>query len=179
MTETHVHLPTLIQIEAAFIGNRLRRRRRKLGLRRRHLATEHVPPGHLRAIERGAVQLDGATLTEVASAYGVDLAMLVHGRPAMIVDEAALTIGEQREPFTAGSLTSMVCAYLALMKTGDTSTTPGTPLHRDDIVQLADRLDLPCVSVISRIADQMRATGAQTRAMVSLYLEGASVIGVS
>ncbi len=176
MTETHVPLRTLTEIESAAIGDRLRRRRRELGLRRRHLATDRVPPGQLRAIERGSVPLDGPTLTEVASTYGVDLALLVPERPSLVVDQSALTMGPLRERFTTGSLTSMVCAYLALMESG--SGNPGVPLHRDDIVKLADRLDLPCVSVISRIADQMRATGAQTRASVSLYLEGATVIGV-
>ena len=52
-------------------------------------------------------------------------------------------------------------------------------LRRSDITALADHLDVPCTTVVTRLADLMLASGAEARAMIQLYLGGASVVGLT
>lgn len=163
---------------ATNVGAELKRRRRELGLRRRHLATEQVRPSTLRAVERGQFPLNRPILTQLSSAYGLDLAALLPGREPLQVNETAMALAGKVVSYSKGSLTSIVRSYLVLLKRVPAPEGPGHQLRRDDIDQLADQLGLPRVTIISRIAAEMKAGPAQSRAMVSLYLEGASVIGV-
>jgi transcriptional regulator with XRE-family HTH domain len=167
---------------AANVGEELKRRRRELGLRRRHLATEQVRPSTLRAVERGQFPLNRPILTQLSSAYGLDLAALLPGHEPLQVTETAMAMAMAMAEITVsydkGSLTSIVRSYLLLLEQAPVPAGSGYQLRRNDIDQLADQLGLPRITIISRIATEMEASPAQTRAMVSLYLEGASVIGV-
>ena len=146
------------------------------------MATEQVRPSTLRAVERGQFPLNRPILTQLSSAYGLDLAALLPGREPLQVTETAMAMAMAMAEITVsydkGSLTSIVRSYLLLLEQVPAPAGSGYQLRRNDIDQLADQLGLPRITIISRIATEMEASPAQTRAMVSLYLEGASVIGV-
>ncbi len=160
------------------MGEALRRRRRRRGLRLRQLVDPTLDLATLKAAERGRLRLTRPLLTELAGRYGLDLEALFPPRRAVEIGTGGLVIDGQREPCDVGSLVSMLRAYLRLVGRLRADVGPARPLRRDDIRALADRLDIPCTDVISRLADLMDASGAETRAMIELYLSGASVVGL-
>lgn len=160
------------------VGEVLRAARRRAGHRLGRLATPTLPASLLRAVERGEVALDRPLLTQLAQRYGVDLGDLLPQRATLIVGADGLVVNDIFEPCDTGSLTSCLSGYLRLIGRVRQEGVPPIALRRDDIHALADRLDLPCATVISRLADLMNARGVETRAMVQLYLDGASVVGV-
>lgn len=160
-------------------GEQLRAQRRLLRLRPRHLADARLPAATLKAAERGELLLDRPTITQLASRYGLDMAEVFPPRDALAVGTSAISIGDASEPCNVGELDSMLMAYLQLvngLRGGDHEST--RTLRRDDIRLLAQHLGMPCTAVISRLADLMDATGAEARAMIDLYLTGASVVGL-
>ncbi len=162
------------------IGSALRQARRARKLRVRHLSDARYPAKRLRAAERGELELSRPIVTELASRYGVDLGSLFPRRDPVAIHSGLLSMGSVAQPFEEHSLTSVLQAYLAVIDRVRTNpSTKSRPLRRDDIVVLAEYLDLPCTIVISRLADILEARGAETRAMVDLYLTGASVVGFS
>ena len=162
------------------IGSALRHARRSRKLRIRHLADARYPVKRLRAAERGELELTRPIVTELASRYGVDLGALLPRREPIQIRNGVLAMGPVSQPCKDQSLTSVLQAYLAVIDRVRTNASARSrPLRRDDILVLADHLDLPCTIVISRLGDLMDARGAETRAMVDLYLTGASVVGFS
>ncbi len=182
VTVPNVDEPAPAESFAQNIGVALRDARRVRHMRIRHLADDSITAAQLKAAERGELPLSRPLLTELSSRYGVDLGGLFAERQAVRVEATKVSIGDDSEPCRADSLNSVLDAYLNLLDRvrSDNTGAPGEPkpLRRDDIRVLADQLDIPCTSVISRIAEMMDANGAETRAMVELYLSGASVVGL-
>lgn len=177
MTETCVPVRLLDPDRAAAVGERLRAHRRALGLRLRHLASDRLPHSRLRSIERGDPSLDPTTLTEVASTYGVDLALAAPPRDMLTIDGDTMRIGPHAAAADLHSLTQTISSYLMVLSQVAMAGDDTAPILRSDVVRMAEALDQPCVTVISRMGDQLGGHGARTRAMVSLYLEGSSVVG--
>ncbi len=163
---------------ARSVGDALRRIRRARRLRVRQLADRTLDVATLKAAEKGRLRLSRSLLIELAGRYGLDLEELFPPRRPVEIGPGRLTIDGQTEPCKDGSLTSMLGAYLRLVDRVRTDPGPVRPLRREDVRALADRLDIPCTDVISRLADLMYADGAETRAMIELYLSGASVVGL-
>lgn len=161
------------------IGSALRHARRRRRIRLRHLADARLSARTLKAAERGELPLTRALVTELASRYGLDLGALFPPKQRLTIAAHGLVMGLAEEPCDATSLTSVLQAYLLLIDRVRTDVTGKTrPLRRDDIRVLADHLDLPCTTVIARLADLLEARGSETRAMIDLYLTGASVVGL-
>ena len=161
------------------IGSALRHARRRRRIRRRHLADARLSARTLKAAERGDLPLTRPLVTELASRYGIDLGALFPPRQRITISAHGLVMGLSEEPCDTTSLTSVLQGYLVLIDRVRTDVAGKTrPLRRDDIRVLADHLDLPCTTVIARLADLLEARGAETRAMIDLYLTGASVVGL-
>mgnify|MGYP001825831545 FL=1 len=161
------------------IGSALRHARRRRRIRLRHLADARLSARTLKAAERGELSLTRPLVTELASRYGIDLGALFPPRQRLTISTNGLVLGLSEERCDTTSLTSVLQAYLLLIDRVRTDVAGRTrPLRRDDIRALADHLDLPCTTVIARLADLLEARGAETRAMIDLYLTGASVVGL-
>jgi hypothetical protein len=167
---------------ARSMGLTLRDARRVRQMRRRHLADPSITASQLKAAERGELELSRPILTELSSRYGVDLGAFFGEREPLEIEATLVSIGDDSEPCVANSPSSALEAYLNLLDRvrSDNTGAPGEPrpLRRDDIQVLADHLAIPCTTVISEIAALMDAKRAETRAMVELYLAGASVVGL-
>ena len=164
---------------AAGVGLALSQARRTAGVRFRHLADMNLPKATLKAAERGELQLNRPLLIQLASRYGVDLGDLVGTRDRLRIGVSSVAVGDLVEACETGSLSSMLSAYLRVVDRARSMHTTGPrPLRRDDIAQLADHLDEPCTTIIGRIGDLIEAKGAETQAMIDLYLTGASVVGL-
>lgn len=164
---------------ASEFGQMLRTTRRLHRLRVRHLADAKLTTATLRAAERGELHLDRRTITQLASRYGLDLSALLPPRDELEIGAGSLHIGPASAPCDVGQLDSMLTAYLRLVgqvRAGSDNTL--ATLRSDDVRKLADSLGTPCTTVISRLGDLVGASGAETRAMMDLYLTGASVVGL-
>ena len=175
LAQTDVRSPAFAQA----VGLVLRDARRAKGIRLRHISDSNLRKSTLKAAERGQLQLNRALLTQLASRYGIDLAQVVGRRERLRIGASTIAIGQLAENCDVGSLNSMLTAYLRVVDRARGDTTGPKPLRRDDIAQLADHLDEPCTTIIGRIGDLMEARGAETHAMIDLYLTGASVVGLS
>ncbi len=164
---------------ATRVGATLSATRRRRKIRLRHLADSQLPLSALKAAERGELALSRQLLTRLASRYGVDLGELCGPRRQLRIGPDSISIASMSEQCELGSLNSMLTAYLRLLdRVRPNVGQPTTALRRDDIAQLADHLDAPCTAVISRLGDLLEARGAETQAMLDLYLAGASVVGL-
>ena len=182
VTVPNVSRPVDEESFAQNIGLALRDARRIRHMRRRHLADQSLSAAQLKAAERGELKLSRPLLTELSSRYGVDLGALFSERKPLRVDDDVICIGDDSEPCDADALKSVLKAYLNLLDRvrADNTGAPGQPrpLRRDDIRVLAAHLNVPCPVVISELAELMDAKTTETRAMVELYLSGASVVGL-
>lgn len=161
------------------VGRELREARRSRKLRLRQIANGRFSVATLRAAERGQLDLDRPMLTELASRYGIDLGELFPSRQSLGIGANSVTIGDIGERCDLRSLNSTLTAYLSVIEQTRSATGGNTgPLRRDDIQRLADHLDVPCTTIISRLADLVDAEGSETRAMIDLYLSGASIVGL-
>lgn len=135
----------------------------------------------LKQIEEGLLTLDETMVESVSMAYGADLASILPSRLAVdIVEDGVIAAGGVRAVFVPHNETSLLTAYLRLIRTMRRQRkTPMIALRRDDIEVLAAHLDVPGERVVDRLTGLMGATLHQRTAIASMFAMGAVVIGLA
>ena len=157
--------------------------RRDAGLSRRALARASggaLPARTLRDIENARLVLTEELAGSVALLYGVDLSELVPPRVPLEIDGGRIAAGGYAVEFTAGDATSLLLAYLTLVRRlrgGDHP--PAIDLRRSDIQLIAAHLDVPADEVIDRFGVVTGARSFERRAMSGMFAGGAEVVGLT
>ncbi len=149
-------------------------------MRLRHLSDREVSRSTLRAVERGSYPLEPMLVSELASRYGAELDDLLPRRePILLLATGTVATGGMDEAFDPGDVDSLLNAYLRLIRRlRGANEDQAITLRCDDLIDIADQLERPRPEIVDRVAVLLGASGAQRRAMVELYLSGASVVGV-
>ena len=155
--------------------------RRERGLKLRHVAGGGLRWRDIRAIERGEYTLEPILVGELAGRYGAELSDLFPARePVLVMATGTIAAGGMDESFTPGDVESLLKSYLTLIRRlRGANPDDAIVLRREDLIDIADQLQRPRPEIVDRVAVLLGATGAQRRAMVDLYLSGASVVGVA
>lgn len=163
------------------MGQFLREVRQERGLRLRHISGDGLGRSRLRAIERGEETLDAALVSELAGRYGAELESLMPPRHAVVLlATGTISASGTDEAFEPGDIDSLLDAYLRLIRRlRGANPDEAIVLRRDDLIDIADQLGRPRPEIVDRVAVMLGATGSQRRAMVDLYLSGASVVGIA
>lgn len=166
---------------AGRFGSFLREVRRARKLRLRHLRGGEFSSGDLRAVERGVYPLDPMVVSELAGRYGAELGDLLPARePVLVMATGTISTGGFEEAFDPGDVDALLEAYLRLIRRLRGADSDGAvALRREDLIDIADQVERPRPEIVDRVAVLLGATGDQRRAMVELYLSGASVVGVA
>jgi hypothetical protein len=135
----------------------------------------------LRQIEDGLLTLDESMVESVSMAYGADLGSILPSRLAVdIVEDGVISAGGVRAVFIPHNETSLLTAYLRLIRTMRRQRkAPMIALRRDDIEVLAAHLEMPGETVVDRLTALMGATLHQRTAIASMFAMGAVVIGLA
>ena len=163
------------------LGNFLRGVRRERGLKVRHVAGHGLGWRDIRAIERGDFPLEPILVGELAGRYGAELSDLFPARePVLVMATGTIAAGGMDESFIPGDVESLLKSYLTLIRRlRGANADEAIVLRREDLIDIADQLQRPRPEIVDRVAVLLGATGAQRRAMVDLYLSGASVVGLA
>lgn len=166
---------------AARMGRFLHDVRRERRLSLRQLSGDGLSRARLKAVERGEVLLDAGLVSELAGRYGAELEVLLPERdPVVLLATGTISAGGTDESYVPGDIESLLEAYLRLIRRlRGANADQAIVLRRDDLIDIADQLGRPRPEIVDRVAVLLGATGAQRRAMVELYLSGASVVGVA
>ncbi len=150
-------------------------------MRLRHLADDDMPAAVLRAVEKGRHPLTPTMIAGLAGRYEADLAELLPTRETVIIlATGTIAAGGLDESFLPDDADSMLGAYLRLIGRLRGETGVGAlALRRDDIVNIADQLGRPRPEIVDKVGLMLGASPAERRAMVDLYLAGATVVGVT
>jgi transcriptional regulator with XRE-family HTH domain len=168
---------------AGRLAQLLAERRHQAGLSRRQLA--RASGGAFRArmlkdIENARVVLTEELAGSVALLYGLDLGSLVPARVPLEIDEGRIAAGGYAVKFHDGDVTSLLLAYLTLVRRlrgGDHP--PAIDLRRSDIELIAHHLDITADEVIDRFGEVTGARGFERTAMSGMFAGGAEVIGMT
>jgi hypothetical protein len=134
----------------------------------------------VKQLERGDLPLDDQTLTEAGVAYQVDLGRVLPPRQPVVISDGSITAAGVRTRFVPSNPTSLLTAYLRLIRTmRNQKKSPAIALRREDIDALATYLHEPGEAVVERLTALMGATVAQRTAMASMFAAGAIVIGLA
>jgi hypothetical protein len=166
--------------------------RERSGVRRGVLASAShgtFTSRELRQFEHGMGRIDGQTAGALALLYGADLGEILPHRLPLTIGWSETSAASVPLPVvsTCGvSLTAdsndhddVLDAYLRLVRRlRGVSAAPVAELRRADIAALADHLDITPDEVIDRLGALMGATHGQRRAMLSMFVAGAMVIGL-
>jgi hypothetical protein len=158
-------------------------RRRDAGVSRRTLARASggaLPARTLRDIEHGRLVLTEELAGSVAMLYGLDLGSLVPARTPLEIDSGRIAAGGYAVEFSPGDPTSLLLAYLTLVRRlrgGDHP--PAIDLRRTDVELIAGHLDIPADEVIERYGVVTGARGFERRAMSGMFAGGAEVVGLT
>lgn len=156
------------------------RRERRLSLRRlaRH-SDGTFSHRDLRAWEAGERRPDVPTVLQLTGLYGCDVSAILPARLPVSVEFGRITAGGIGAPFEPLSSTSLLEAYLRLVRTlRRQKNAPTVELRRDDIEVLAAYLHESGEIVVERLGALMGATRGQRTAMAGLFATGAVVIGL-
>ena len=163
------------------LGSFLRDVRRQRGLKVRHVAGHGLRWRDIRAIERGDYPLEPILVGELAGRYGAELNELLPPRePILVMATGTVAAGGLDEDYIPGDVDSLLDAYLSLIRRlRSANPDDAIVVRREDLIDIADQLQRPRPEIVDRVAVLLGATGSQRRAMVDLYLSGASVVGVA
>jgi len=133
----------------------------------------------LRAWEAGERLLDESTVLQLTGLYGCDAKAIMPARLPIVVEFGRITAGGVSAPFEPLSSTSLLEAYLRLVRSlRRQKSAPAVELRRDDIEILAHYLQEKGEVVVERLGALMGATRSQRTAMAGLFATGAVVIGL-
>lgn len=133
----------------------------------------------LRAWEAGERRLDAPTVSQLTGLYGCDVSQILPSRLPIAVEFGRISAGGVSAPFEPLSSTSLLEAYLRLVRSlRRQKSSPTVELRRDDIEVLAAYLQEKGEVVVERLGALMGATRSQRTAMAGLFATGAVVIGL-
>lgn len=133
----------------------------------------------LRAWEAGERRLDEHTVLQLTGLYGCDAKAILPARLPIVVEFGRITAGGVSAPFEPLSSTSLLEAYLRLVRSlRRQKSAPAVELRRDDIEILAHYLQEKGEIIVERLGALMGATRSQRTAMAGLFATGAVVIGL-
>ncbi|MFZ9629947.1 MAG: hypothetical protein ACO3C1_11420 [Ilumatobacteraceae bacterium] len=133
----------------------------------------------LRAWEAGERLLDESTVLQLTGLYGCDAQAILPARLPIVVEFGRISAGGVSAPFEPLSSTSLLEAYLRLVRSlRRQKSAPAVELRRDDIEILAHYLQEKGEIVVERLGALMGATRSQRTAMAGLFATGAVVIGL-
>lgn len=103
----------------------------------------------------------------------------LQGRQAVRIGERHVRVGTRAVAFDPLDPTSLLVAYLRLVRrVRRQQSSPEITLRRDDVEVLAEHLASTPEVVLDRLGSLMGATRAQRLAMASLFASGALVVGL-
>jgi sortase (surface protein transpeptidase) len=167
---------------AAHFGRLLVATRHTRGCTRRALvaADDRFSVAELRQIERGRLHLDESVIDGVCQVYGADLGTILPSRNPVSIEGGVITADGVRASFSPTDSTSLLDAYLRLIRQmRHQKRAPAVALRRDDIEAIAAFLAVPGAEIVDRLAALMGATAAQRSGMAMLFASGAIVIGLA
>jgi LPXTG-site transpeptidase (sortase) family protein len=183
MSDSAVQVDHESQEFAEHLGKLLTTTRRTERRSIRDMAAEPDAPfsaTRLRQLERGSLRLDEDLIDAACQVYGADLGAILPNRKPLSIKGGVIKAGGVRIDFVAGDPTSLLTAYLRLIRAmRDQKKTPAIALRRDDIEELARSLGVSGEEVVDRLASLMGATSAQRTALRALFATGAIVIGLA
>ncbi|MEX0848132.1 MAG: hypothetical protein WD023_10185 [Ilumatobacteraceae bacterium] len=139
-----------------------------------------LTPGILRDIEDALVPLDHELVSLVASRYGADLAAILPERLSVAISaDGVIRSGPAERHFQPGDETSLLTAYLTLVRSMRRARDVTIVLRRDDVDVLARHLHQSGTVVVERLLAIMGTTRTQRGAVLALFATGAMVIGLA
>jgi hypothetical protein len=133
----------------------------------------------LKACEAGVRPLDEPTVLQLTGLYGCDVKAILPSRLPIVVELGRISAGGVSAPYEPLSSTSLLEAYLRLVRSlRRQKSAPTVELRRDDIEILAHHLQEAGEVVVERLGALMGATRSQRTAMAGLFATGAVVIGL-
>lgn len=175
-----------IDVESVAFAKRLAnlmvatRRQRRLSVRAMaRRSGGRFTSGDLKACEAGVRQLDEPTVLQLTGLYGCDMTAILPSRLPIVVELGRISAGGVSAPYEPLSSTSLLEAYLRLVRSlRRQKSAPTVELRRDDIEILAHHLQEAGEVVVERLGALMGATRSQRTAMAGLFATGAVVIGL-
>jgi len=153
------------------------------GLSRRQLSRASggaLPVRTLRDIEHARLVLTEELAGSVALLYGVDLGELVPPRVPLEIDTGRIAAGGFAVEFSPGDATSLLLAYLTLVRRlRGADHPPAIDLRRTDVELIAEHLGIGADEVIDRFGAVTGARGFERRAMSGMFAGGAEVVGLT
>jgi hypothetical protein len=144
-----------------------------------HAANGRLTKADLKAIESGTLPLDDDLVAFVGELYGCDLAAIMPLRRPIEVVNATLCCDGRAVPFTPHDASSLLGAYLQLVKSMRSLRRATTiVLRHDDIAVLARHLGIGNDEVVRRITVLMAGEGQPRAAVSGLFASGALVVGI-
>jgi hypothetical protein len=157
--------------------------RSEAGLSRRALSRASggaLPVRTLRDIEHARLVLTEELAGSVALLYGVDLSELVPPRVPLEINGGRIAAGGYAVEFTEGDTTSLLLAYLTLVRRlRGADHPPAIDLRRTDVELIAQHLDISPDDVIDRFGAVTGARSFERKAMTGMFAGGAEVVGLT
>ncbi|MCU1399315.1 MAG: hypothetical protein JWN62_2424 [Acidimicrobiales bacterium] len=134
----------------------------------------------LRELEEGTAAVDEEIVELVSALYGADLGTILPNRLPVSITNGVISAGGVRASFVATNATSLLTAYLRLIRSmRRQKKAPMIALRREDVEALAEYLEEPGESIVDRLTALMGATLTQRTAMATMFATGAIVIGLA
>lgn len=173
---------TTSEVFAARLGRLLGAARDEQGasLREMARATTGAATGRqLRAIEAAEADLTRFDVASIATAYDLDLSLLLGARVPVEVtlDGGVLHAAGSTRHFTPGDVDGLLAAYLQLVRElRDLPADSAVAVRRDDVEVLARHLGADAATVLDRLAAAIGATSTERGSLVALFAAGAAVL---
>ncbi|MCU1393993.1 MAG: hypothetical protein JWM34_2421 [Ilumatobacteraceae bacterium] len=181
-----VSSPTIDITSEAFalrLANLLRATRLEHGLSFRALARMsegRFTREQIREFEEGTITLDEELVDAIAGLYAADLGTILPSRLPVSINAGVISAGGVDASFAAKNATSLLTAYLRLIRTmRRQKKAPMIALRREDIEVLAEYLDESGETIVDRLTALMGATLTQRTAMATMFATGAIIIGLA
>lgn len=137
-------------------------------------------PDQLRVVEAGGPALSEEQVEALSALYGADLGTILPSRLPVAITGGVISAGGVTATFVATNSTSLLTAYLRLIRAmRRQKKAPMIVLRRDDIDVIADYLDESGEVVLDRLTALMGVTLTQRTAMATMFATGAIVIGLA
>jgi sortase (surface protein transpeptidase) len=134
----------------------------------------------LRQFEQGVSTIDESIVEALCLLYSADLGRVLPQRLPVMISGRCLSCAGTSVRFSTDDPTSLMVAYLRLIRRlRNQKQTPAVALRRDDVLVLARYLDIDGAEVVERLSTLMKVSAAQRNTMAMLFATGAIVIGVT
>ncbi len=134
----------------------------------------------LSQLEHGSTTVDESIVEALCLLYSADLGQILPVRLPVAIADGRVTGAGMSIEFSPGDSTSLMVAYLRLIRRmRNQKKAPAIVLRRDDILVIARYLDIDGAVVVERLSTLMNVSAAQRNTMAMLFATGAIVIGLA